>query len=239
MTHGDLASEKVLESKPAWRARDVFYAYVAAIVASTTTASLGVAFFGQDGSPLLLWMFGQAGLWSAMAVAVVIACRTRGTGNLRNDIGADVKARDVPLGLVIGIVGQLALVPLIYVALGLVVDTSSVADPARDVVGELGAGWNIVPLAIGLVLIAPVVEELFYRGFVLRTFEARYGRTVGVVGSAALFGASHFQPLQLFGLFALGIVLATLASRFNRLGIAIVAHMGFNAVTTVIIVVTG
>jgi hypothetical protein len=50
------------------------------------------------------------------------------------------------------------------------------------------------------------------------------------VACGVLFGAMHFQPLQLPGLTAFGIVAATLAARSGRLGPAVFAHVGFNAV---------
>ena len=54
-----------------------------------------------------------------------------------------------------------------------------------------------------------------------------------VVATAVVFGATHFQPLQLLALAGAGAVFALLAVRFDRLGPAIIAHMAFNAVTVI------
>jgi len=46
-------------------------------------------------------------------------------------------------------------------------------------------------LAIFLVgVLAPIAEEVFFRGFVYRCFRARWGPTVGIAASAALFAGS-------------------------------------------------
>ena len=87
-----------------------------------------------------------------------------------------------------------------------------------------------------VVFVAPVVEELFYRGLVLRSLEKRrWPRWAVVVGSAALFAAMHFQVLQFPGLFVFGVVLALMTLITGRLGPAIWAHAGFNGATVVLL----
>jgi membrane protease YdiL (CAAX protease family) len=46
----------------------------------------------------------------------------------------------------------------------------------------------IIVIAIGL---APVIEELFFRGFVFAGVASRWGWLWGAVGSASLFGLAH------------------------------------------------
>jgi uncharacterized protein len=80
---------------------------------------------------------------------------------------------------------------------------------------------------------APVIEEIFYRGLVQRSFIRRLGTWPGVVVTALIFGAVHFQLLQFVSLALFGLVLGVLAVRSERLGPAIAAHMGFNIVAAV------
>jgi membrane protease YdiL (CAAX protease family) len=82
-------------------------------------------------------------------------------------------------------------------------------------------------LAIG----APIVEELFFRGLLMRAIDHRYGAVAAVAGSSVVFGLAHFEPLQLPALILFGIVLAILAQRSGRLGPGIIAHATFNAAT--------
>jgi membrane protease YdiL (CAAX protease family) len=83
---------------------------------------------------------------------------------------------------------------------------------------------------------APIAEELFFRGLVLRSFEKRLGIRWAVVASSLVFGITHLQLLQLPALTVAGLVFALLAVRTDRLGTAVVAHMAFNAATVATIV---
>src|SRR5207248_894152 len=79
----------------------------------------------------------------------------------------------------------------------------------------------------------PIVEELFFRGLVLRSLLRRWGPTASVIGSAVVFGVVHLELLQLPALVVLGLVLGVLVVRTGRLGPSIWAHGAFNAVTVV------
>ena len=86
-----------------------------------------------------------------------------------------------------------------------------------------------------MVVVAPVVEELFFRGLLLRSMVQRWGTRVGVVGSSVIFGATHFQAIQFPALALAGLLFAVLAVRAGRLGPAIAAHAGFNAATVIVL----
>jgi len=96
-------------------------------------------------------------------------------------------------------------------------------------------------LAPFLVLGAPFVEELFFRGLVLRSLARRFGPVIGVVGSSVLFGLVHFQTgmgaasdaALMCAIGAFGLLLAYLAVRTGRLGPGLVAHATFNAITVI------
>ncbi len=85
-----------------------------------------------------------------------------------------------------------------------------------------------------------MVEELFFRGLLLRALQRRVGTVGAVVLSSVLFGLAHPQPLEaaalalvMISLAALAVVLATLVVKTGRLGPAILAHAAFNAWTAV------
>jgi hypothetical protein len=66
----------------------------------------------------------------------------------------------------------------------------------------------------------------------------RLAPVVSVGLTALVFALAHFEALQFLGLAAFGVVLGCLAWRTGRLGPSIVAHMAFNTVTIVAIVVS-
>ena len=144
--------------------------------------------------------------------------------------------RDAWQGLAIGVVAQLAVVPAIYLPILLLTDNLDVSGPARELV-DRADGLGIALLVLMVVVLAPMAEELFFRGLALRALEARMARRVALIASAAFFGLTHLQLLQLPALVMIGLVCGWLAQRDGRLGRAVWAHVGFNATTTAILLV--
>lgn len=91
---------------------------------------------------------------------------------------------------------------------------------------------------IGVVAIAPLAEEIFFRGFLYRAMRRWAGVQPAGALSAAIFAAAHAQPLIMPSIFVLGIVLARSVERHGSLVPAIVAHALFNAVGYSIFLVT-
>ncbi|MGI9578860.1 MAG: CPBP family intramembrane glutamic endopeptidase [Microthrixaceae bacterium] len=179
----------------------------------------------------------QVPLWIGLGGTALWASERKGFGAVR-DFAISSTLLDAPIGLAIGVGCQLLLLPLLYWPLLRLLDLTSddLAEPARELSEQADGTFGWIVLAAMVVLVAPVVEELFYRGLVLRSLEKRlWPRWAVVVGSAALFAAMHFQPLQFAGLFVFGVVLALMVLVSGRLGPAIWAHAGFNATTVVVL----
>lgn len=73
-------------------------------------------------------------------------------------------------------------------------------------------------------VVAPYVEELFYRGIVLGGLVANHSRTSAIVWSSILFSVSHLNPWQLSTALVVGGVLAWWVIRTGSLWPAIVGH---------------
>jgi membrane protease YdiL (CAAX protease family) len=186
---------------------------------------------GTDYIDLPLWLIAvlQIPLWVGLVGVVVIVSRKFGTGSLRKDYGFRFRRSDI-LGLPIGVVVQLVFVPLLYRLLSIVVDTSSVSDPAEQLT-DRADGIGVALLVVLVVAGAPVIEELFFRGLLLRSIQARWSDSLALVASAVLFGLAHFELLQLPALVMFGLVAGYCAQRTGRLGMSIWAHAGFNGTT--------
>jgi membrane protease YdiL (CAAX protease family) len=87
-------------------------------------------------------------------------------------------------------------------------------------------GFLLALLLIGI--IGPLGEEVFFRGFAYRCFRARWGRTVGVLASAALFSLIHVHPLGLLSIFVVGCALAYLYERTGTLVAPFALHAANN-----------
>ena len=98
----------------------------------------------------------------------------------------------------------------------------------RDLYDQAHGGWLIGLVAI-VVIGAPIVEELVYRGLLQGAAVRRFNDVVAVVAVAAFFALIHFRWVEFPGLFVFGLVLGVCALRTGRLGMGIFAHMAFNA----------
>jgi membrane protease YdiL (CAAX protease family) len=173
----------------------------------------------------------QTPLWAGYIGATWVA-GSKGRGLA--DFGWASRATDAAVGLPVGIATQLIIVPLVYRPILWILDSSAdeLAEPARELADRASGNLGWVVLFVMTSLCAPVVEELFYRGLLLRSLVKRGFPTVlSVVLSAAIFAGMHFQWLQFAGLFVFGLVLALMSAWYKRLGPAIWAHVGFNATT--------
>ena len=177
------------------------------------------------------------------------ALERRGTGSVVADYGLRLRPwPDIPVGIVVGVASQFLLVPLLELPLRPFVHNLSqrLGHPTRQLLGPASAGTaSLVVLSLLICVGSPVVEELFFRGLVLRAALWRFrdlGRRAGpalaIVLTGLFFGLVHFEALQFLGLAGFGMVLGVLAWRSGRLGPSIVAHMAFNATTVIAYVLT-
>ncbi len=222
------------EPTPSWGLGEVGIGILSSLVLSTLIGALIIGIAGwstSDEVPVWGMALLQIPLWGGYVGAVVVAGRWRGNGVVA-DFGIHQRWIDVPVGLVIGIVTQLVLLPLIYFPIlwALGTDQDELSRPARELAdrADSSIGWILFALIVGVG--APVVEELFYRGLFIRALRKKgMAPALCVVISAAVFAAIHFQALQFPGLFLFGLVAGALVARTGRVGPAVWAHIGFNS----------
>jgi membrane protease YdiL (CAAX protease family) len=93
------------------------------------------------------------------------------------------------------------------------------------------AGFALAMLAT--VVLAPLAEELVFRGVVLGAIEERWGTRAAVWGSAAVFAATHLSPYVIPPIFVFGLLLGEFYVRTRTLWATVLAHAAFNAAATV------
>lgn len=179
----------------------------------------------------------QLGLWVGLLVVPLVVSRTKGNGMVR-DFGLEAKPRDLLVGGFWGLATQYLLVPLVYLPIWFLfdADTEEIGRPARELTERAESAWDVVLLVVIVGVIAPIVEEIFYRGLLQRSMQRRFGAWPGVVLTALLFGAAHMQLLQFPALALAGLVFGIMAHRSGRLGPAMAAHLTFNMMTVVYLV---
>jgi membrane protease YdiL (CAAX protease family) len=100
----------------------------------------------------------------------------------------------------------------------------------------LPGNWiESVAFAITLIVLAPLTEEPLFRGFILQAWLQR-GAWAGIVLSGLLFGLFHLQIAPLLPLTLLGMVLGLLAQRSRSVLCPILAHLSYNTVATLFVV---
>lgn len=91
--------------------------------------------------------------------------------------------------------------------------------------GDYGFTGAFLKVAV----IAPIVEELIFRGLIFNGFRRNYNGFVAVFMSALLFALFHLNPWQFPATFVLGLLLGWLMLRTNNIFVAILGHSINNA----------
>jgi len=91
---------------------------------------------------------------------------------------------------------------------------------------ELSSPWWLL---LAGVVVAPVVEEIFFRGFLYAGLAERYSWRKAAVISSAFFALVHLQPLAIAPIFVLGYIFAYLYRRSGSIWPAVVMHVSTNA----------
>jgi membrane protease YdiL (CAAX protease family) len=133
-------------------------------------------------------------------------------------------------GLVIGTFGTIMAWGLLLSAFGIQPDT--------DLPEQTYTDWRpVLALIVLSVLMAPIGEEIFFRGFVFGGLRGRWGGVLAAVGSGFLFSLAHVgNPgyiVVLPGIVGIGILFAWAYSYSGSLAPSIIAHVVFNSVNVI------
>ena len=78
-------------------------------------------------------------------------------------------------------------------------------------------------------LLAPVLEEMLFRGVILRAFLQRYPRGIAIVHSAGVFGLAHMNLYQFIVGLTIGLLTGWLYERTRSLWPCIALHVAYNS----------
>jgi uncharacterized protein len=218
-----------------WGIETVFVGLLLLLVVSFLIDSLYTAIAGakSDDAATTLGelLVGLAGPWVAFFGASAYAAWGR-PGSWSGQLGLKFSLpNDLLAGFSLGVLGQV-MVAVIYLPVRLI--SSKAANSVSNVAKNDTAaahGWRWIPVGICIALIAPVAEELFFRGVTLRAFTRKLGPLAGIFFSGLIFGLAHFEGIQTPALVVFGWILGWYATRTGRIGPTIFAHMTFNGIT--------
>ncbi len=118
--------------------------------------------------------------------------------------------------------------------LGTAPRASQVSVLTQDMSASAG---SFLMLFVLLVVLAPVAEEVFFRGFLFRLIRGRCSGLATVVSTAIAFAALHGSPTVLPWLVFMGIVFGTLVERTKSLYSSIMLHAMVNGLTVLGVIV--
>lgn len=163
-----------------------------------------------------------------------------------DSIGLEARGRDsayiaAGLGLQLGL--SILFLPLVL----LLFPDGGPAQEIGSVISELTTTTARVASMFISVVLAPITEEIAFRGVLIKAMGDRSRRTL-ILGSAAVFSLFHVLGLAstsfvqaavivLPQLFLVGAVLAWVTLRTGRLGPAIFLHSGFNLLAAIVLLV--
>ncbi len=167
---------------------------------------------------------------TAAAIAYLVFASHKGMGSLRDDFGLRVSPRDggwFLVGFAISACSGVLVAPI--------VDAGHLTDSSQDVVRlfQRSQGLDSVFFTLAVLVIAPVGEELLFRGALLRSLLRRTTPATAIWVSALVFALVHvvLDPGAGFAvpaLLLLGLVSGWRAVRTGSLSESILLHAGFN-----------
>jgi uncharacterized protein len=173
---------------------------------------------------------------TAITIAVLeYVARTRGRGGLRLDFGLRLKTHDwwwVLVGFGVALVAGGLSLPIL--------ELGDLSQDSQDVVRifERADGLEAALFAIGVLVIAPIGEEVLFRGALLRAFQRRVPAGAAIFGAALTFALVHvvLDPGAGYGvpsLLLLALVSGWRAVETGDLSQSILLHAGFNLLAAI------
>jgi len=95
---------------------------------------------------------------------------------------------------------------------------------------EIGSNLTIILTAITVTILAPFVEEIFFRGFILQGLMKRIGKYWAAIVSAGLFSVLHLQLGNIIPLFIIGLILSALFIQTKSIWPSIWLHFMVNSI---------
>lgn len=161
---------------------------------------------------------------------------TKKTGSSWRDLGFR-RPHSIAREIQIGLAGYVAVIPVFLALLVFLIVLSTffsyqpAAHPLMNVFLEEQKKSPLIlyySLFLACVL-APIFEEIFFRGFCYSLFKNKWGKPWGMALSAAFFSLMHMNPFAFLPIFALGLALAYIYENRRTLIPCIALHMIHNS----------
>lgn len=231
------AGPRGLAGRPAatWRTWEAFAVYVGAFFAGGLAAIPILGLFDDEDAGAIA----STVVAALVILGVLVFWLRRAHPGWTQVLGFPRRwAPDVRAGIVFGIGLYPAVVFVVGFAL-IVLFRAISGDPvqAPEQVSQDLPSIGVATTIVYAIAIAPIGEELFFRGVLFRSIRDRHGFWAGALGSAVVFGLIHYIPgpaldslLLMSVMVFTGLGLAYIYERRGSLLAPIAAHVTFNVI---------
>lgn len=182
-----------------------------------------LVFGGQESLMRVPALWGLVNLLSLSPVILYAWRRAGGTSAL-------LRLRPIPPILV---------APILFCVIGVAILVSELDNVSHTIIGPppkaldfswmFTGDWRQLPGSIFLLmLVAPITEEVLFRGLILRGLLSRFGAGSAVVLTALLFSLFHVNPWQFLGAFVLGLLFGWFYLALRSLVPCLIGHAAVN-----------
>jgi membrane protease YdiL (CAAX protease family) len=188
----------------------------------------------SDGGAVLVTLAQQLSL---LVPIVIFVRRTRGSLaplGLRRD---GLRARDIFAGIGAGLgallAGTIVIAITVEVVRAITGHRPTITTPLQDMAGP----WLVID-AVMAVCLAPICEEVYFRGFVFQGLRGRMRFVWAALVSGSFFAFVHVEPIRFFGLALMGVILAAVFEHRRTLLASMAAHATINIVAVLALFAT-
>ncbi len=133
-----------------------------------------------------------------------------------------------------GFKGWIMIIPFVLLTsliMNLIVENQAGSNPLLEIVLNNNNYFAFILLFLTTTIIAPLFEEIIFRGVLLPVLARDYGKIIGILISSFVFALAHLSLNEFPPLFVLGIGLATTRLISGRLSSSIFMHSFWNGLT--------
>ena len=145
-----------------------------------------------------------------------------------------LKIKPIKESIYQGFKGWIMIIPFVLLTslvMNLIVKNQAGSNPLLEIVLNNNNYFAFLLLFLTTTIIAPLFEEIIFRGVLLPVLARDYGKTIGILISSFVFALAHLSLNEFPPLFVLGIGLATTRLISGRLSSSVAMHSFWNGLT--------
>ena len=160
-------------------------------------------------------------------------------GQHLNAVGLRIK--DFLQNAFLGLLGYMAFLPVLVAVvfisyyMGNYFNIEPQSQPLFDLFMEEQRVFVLIILTLFVVAIGPIIEEIFFRGFLYSAFKKRFSAFSGMLLTSLIFAGLHMNALGFLPILALAFVLVYMFEKTGSLVPSIIIHCAHNGMIVILL----